>query len=457
MLETDTIAAISTAAGKAGIAIIRMSGPDSYRIADEVFTGKQRPSDLHANAFAHGTIGNGVLDSSPIDEVILLAYRAPHSYTREDIVEIQGHGGQACAARILETLAQHGARPAEPGEFTRRAFLNGRIDLLQAEAVADLISARSDRAAAAAMEQLRGSLSVSCNAIYDDLLTVAADLEASFDFAEDELPETAMSQLLERTRSCASGLEALLEGWEEGRLLREGALVVISGRPNVGKSTLMNVLLGVDRAIVTDVPGTTRDTIEESLVLAGIPIRLVDTAGLRESLCEVEREGVRRALVATEEADIRVHVLDISLDLQEEDLVYLRTLDKDHTVLVLNKCDLDPRLRTEALPPDLTCVRTSLLGNPNLEQLRRALSSKLCAHEGRPPHAVISERHRSIVHSALNEMNGALVHLEDGTGEDPVLAAQSLRQVLDLLGRITGREYSQELLDSIFSRFCIGK
>jgi tRNA modification GTPase len=457
MLETDTIAAISTAPGQAGIAIIRMSGPDSFRIADAVFDGRRKPSALPGSAFAHGSIRNGSAESAAVDEVILLGYRAPRSYTREDVVEIQGHGGQTCAARILAQLVSRGARPAEPGEFTKRAFLNGRIDLLQAEAVADLISARSDRAAVAAMDQLSGALSTACNVIYDDIVTAAADLEASFDFVEDELPETAMSQLLSLVSGCAERLQGLLEGWEAGRLVREGALVVITGRPNAGKSTLMNTLLGMDRAIVAAVPGTTRDTIEESIAIEGIAVRLMDTAGLRETDCEVEQEGVRRAMAATETADIRLHVVDISVELHAEGADYIQRLNRQNTILVLNKCDLTPKLDTELIPIGLTCLRTSLTGSAELGELKKAMIGKLISTESRPPGAVISERHRALVQSSLNELNGALEHLRDRPGEDPVLAAQGLRQALEFLGRITGREYSQELLDSIFSRFCIGK
>ena len=455
MHETDTIAAISTAPGQAGIAIIRLSGPDSFHIADAVFEGRRRPSELAPNSFAHGSIRNGDEDAAAVDEVVLLAYRAPHSYTREDVVEIQGHGGRAAAGRILQQLLAHGARPAEPGEFTRRAFLSGRIDLLQAEAVADLIGAKSERAASAAMDQLSGSLSLSCNSIYDRLVVVAADLEASFDFAEEELPETVIPRLAEELGDCRVALESLLTGWQEGRLLREGALVVITGKPNVGKSTLMNRLLGSERAIVASAPGTTRDTIEEGFVLGDIPLRLVDTAGLRETDCEIEREGVRRAVEKTDEADLRLHVLDISQELMSAESAMLDELPADRTILVLNKCDLPQALAEDSLPHGLPRVRTSLAQDAELSELLDSIKTQMQDIEERPPHAVISSRHKAIVQSALNEMNRSLGHLADD--EDPVLAAQALRQSLELLGRITGREYSQELLDSIFSRFCIGK
>ncbi len=275
----DTIAAISTAAGEGGISVIRISGPDTYRIADDIFAGSgPPPSRREPFTFAYGHVTD--VGGRMIDEVLMLFMRAPRSYTREDMVEIHGHGGGIQSRQLLRRVLEAGARSAEPGEFTRRAFLHGRIDLTQAEAVLDLIRARSDRAAGAAIDQLGGFITKRVTNIYDNAMSVAGDLEATMDFPEDELPEAVMADIRQRLDGVDRDMAELLSTWGEGRVLREGVLAVIAGKPNVGKSTLLNALLGSERAIVSDVPGTTRDHIEEVWILDGIPIRLVDTAGL---------------------------------------------------------------------------------------------------------------------------------------------------------------------------------
>ena len=286
-----------------------------------------------------------------LDEVLLLIMRSPQSYTAEDVIELQGHGGNVAAKRILRRALDAGARMAEPGEFTKRAFINGRIDLLQAEAVLDLVHAGSDRAAAAAIEQLEGKLSCSFNEIYDSLVSVAADLEATLDFPDDELPESTMPELSRRLNdSRILRIGNLISTWDEGHILREGALVVISGKPNVGKSTMMNTLLGRDRAIVSQIPGTTRDTIEERYVLDGIPLRLVDTAGLRETQCEIEQEGVRRARAQLQKADLHLYLVDASTPLDDDDRDHLAALKSEKCVVVLNKSDLGRVVLPDQIP-----------------------------------------------------------------------------------------------------------
>ena len=286
---------------------------------------------------------------SAIDEVIILIMRAPRSYTGEDVVEIQGHGGHVVARRILRRVLDGGARLAEPGEFTQRAFLNGRMDLLQAEAVLDLVRAKSDRAAVAALEQLEGSLSSRFNQVYDQLLAAATDVEASLDFPDDELPQTDTQEIIAHLRTAREEMAQLMTGWDEGHILRDGATVVISGKPNVGKSTLMNTLLGRDRSIVSPIPGTTRDTIEEGLILDGFPVRMVDTAGLRETDCVVEKEGVRRTVMQMERADLHLHMLDASRPMDEQDRAQVESLDADRCIIVLNKVDLGTKARGEDL------------------------------------------------------------------------------------------------------------
>jgi len=456
---TDTIAAISTAAGKAGIAIVRLSGPDSLPIADRLCRCPRPPlSQRPANSFVLTHVHvreNPAGEERDMDEVIVMIYRAPHSYTREDVVEIQGHGGRISAKRILRAVLSEGARLAEPGEFTRRAFLNGRIDLLQAEAVADLVAARSERAASAALEQLDGNLSHLFTNSYNILLAAAGELEATLDFVEEDVAALSLPSITRRLKEVRVLLETALSTWEEGHLLREGALVVICGRPNVGKSTLLNRLLGKDRAIVAETPGTTRDTLEEQFVLGGIPVRLVDTAGLRDSECGVEREGVRRTQVWMERAHIIIYMVDASVDLLDEDRDAVAATPPERCLVLLNKIDLGIRLAPDAFPgrPVVSC---SLLDGVSLEDILPRLRDIL-GLEDTAPHATISERHRSIVHSALNELNDTSRLLAEEREDLHVPAAGSLREALEILGTITGRSYTTELLDNIFSRFCIGK
>ena len=457
LTSDDTIAAIATASGEAGIAIIRISGPDAHAIADAIFSGDKRPSDMAGNTFTFGRIHGPQAAGNIIDEAILLVYRAPRSFTREHVVEIQSHGGRLCAQRILHAALTCGARLADPGEFTRRAFLNGRIDLLQAEAVADLIRAQSDRAASAAVEQLSGRLSSTFNDLYDDLIALAADIEATLDFAEEELPETTMPEIERRTQLILDALSRLLATWEEGHLLREGALVVISGQPNVGKSTLMNALLGKNRAIVTEIAGTTRDTIEEQLVLGGIPLRLVDTAGIRNIDCVVEQEGIRRACASMESADINIHMLDASIPLAQQDTRLVSKLDPRRSIILLNKTDLGQVFPPQDLPAGYDICHAALLKGDGAERLRQSLLAKLHIQSGAPPQAVISERHRTLAEAALENVHAAKALIDDGGGDAPLLASQALREALETLGTITGRTYSDELLDAVFSRFCIGK
>ena len=456
--QGDTIAAIATAVGEAGIAIVRLSGQTSLAIADRVFRGSgAAPSERPGAAFIYGHVQSpATAGGEDLDEVILLIYRAPHSYTREDVVEIQGHGGRACAARILRAVLDAGARPAEPGEFTRRAFLNGRIDLLQAEAVADLIRARSNRAASAAMEQLEGGLSSAITSIYDELVDVAGGIEAALDFPEEELPESVSGESGEKLGRAVSRMRDLLATWEEGHLLRDGALIVISGKPNVGKSTLLNRLLGMDRAIVTDIAGTTRDTIEEQLVLDGIPLRLVDTAGLRDVECVVEREGVRRAQSSIRDADINIHVIDCSVPLDGEAVESLRSLTPGKSIIILNKTDLGVTVTPDDIP-SITAIPCNLLEGDDVGAIKAALVEQIGSRHFGPPHAVISERHRQSVQNVLNLSTEALSLHESSRGDAAPLMASAIRAALDELGTITGRVYTNELLNNIFSRFCIGK
>ena len=454
-MKNDTIASIATPPGEGGIAIIRVAGPQALKIADAVFRCRSpKPSKRPANSFVYGHVVNPQGDD--IDEAILLIYRAPHSYTREDTVEIQGHGGSVCAGRILQTVLDAGARQAQPGEFTRRAFLSGRIDLLQAEAVMDLIKSRSERAASVALEQLEGSLSDSISDTYDDLLDIAANLEATLDFDEDDLPDTTFIKLHEQLKSPHNSLLQLLDNWNEGHLLREGATVVLAGKPNAGKSTLMNALLGKPRAIVTHLAGTTRDTIEEQIILQGIPIRLTDTAGIRETDCNIEQESIRRAKEKVKISDLIIWVIDGSDELSRRELDDVNTLDHRKLIVVINKSDLGLKVSQDQFD-GLDTVICGMNNPEGISNLRKVIVDKLNISPATQHHAVISERHRRIISEVVSQLDEVAAILEQADQSRIILAAGSLRSALEQLGEITGRNYHDGLLDTIFGKFCIGK
>jgi tRNA modification GTPase len=478
---SDTIAAIATAPGPSGIGVVRVSGPESLAVADLLFMSSgsgaaRRPSACPGGTFMHGYVKRiedavepAGRDEAPADEVVLLIYRAPHSYTREDAIEIQTHGGRLPARRVLRQVLTCGASPAEPGEFTRRAFLNGRIDLTQAEAVMDLINAESDRAASSAIRQIRGDISNSIIKIYDDMTSSLAYIEATLDFPDDEVPQSVLTIARQCIAQAVADTERLLGTWYEGRVLREGTHVVIAGRPNVGKSTLLNAILKAERAIVSDVPGTTRDTIEETVIVSGFPVHLVDTAGLRDAECQVERHGVRRSQEMIRGADVVLYVLDSSAPLAEEDRRMIDDLrmaqsqrskepeDRSTKILlVLNKVDRGRELG----PGDfagIECVECSLLEPTGVAPVTGALEAILGSVAEGPPHAVISERHYRTLSVAADHLRAAAAVMETGSDEAPALAAVHLRSGLDQLGRLLGKDYTSDLLDEVFSRFCIGK
>ncbi|MBP5228337.1 MAG: tRNA uridine-5-carboxymethylaminomethyl(34) synthesis GTPase MnmE [Kiritimatiellae bacterium] len=452
------IAAVATPPGLGGICIVRISGEGALAIGDKLIPDRiPRVSERPANTFFHAPVLHPVTREK-IDDALFLIFRAPRSYTGEETLEIQGHGGGCVSRRLLEAVLDAGARLARPGEFSQRAFLNGRMDLTQAEAVCDLIHARSERAARQARLQLDGLLGRQIDAVYDRLLTVSADVEHLLDFDEGELPDTFLEDAARRLDGPLETVRALIRTRHEGQLIRDGALVVISGRPNAGKSSLMNALLRQNRAIVHARPGTTRDVIEESCVLEGIPLRLVDTAGLRETEDEIEREGILRARAWMEQADLNLHLVDRSDSHSLETLPALP--DPAKTILVLTKCDLPARL-PEPLPlperPAATVTISTLTGE-NLSTLQTAIRDLLGLDPGpeETVHATVSLRHAEELQTVLGEGLAGKAELARGP-EGMVLAALHLKNACEALGRITGRVYSDDLLDRIFSRFCVGK
>lgn len=435
----DTIAAVSTPPGEGAVALIRISGPDARAILGRIFHPKI-PAPRRAS---HGRIiENGAI----VDHVLVTVFQAPASYTGEDMVEIGCHGGILLAAHILEIVLRSGARAAGPGEFTQRAFLNGKLDLTQAEAVMDLISAKTPLAMRAAAEQLQGRLGEEVAAIRADILETVAHLEAWIDFPEEGIDPATGNILQEKISSCTSRIERLLSTAEGGRVLREGVKVAIVGRPNVGKSSLLNQLLGMERAIVSPVPGTTRDTIEESACLQGILFRLTDTAGLRETGDPVEREGVGRALRIIEQADLVLHILDASTAFNEPEL-------RKREILVANKCDLLPA--DAEFPANV--VRVSAKSGEGFPELVEAMIRETCGQHlsSGQSLAAVNARHKTLLESAAASLRAAAVLV--GAAEPPELPAIELRSALDCVGQIIGTADTEEILSEIFGRFCIGK
>ena len=435
----DTIAAVSTPPGEGAVALIRISGPDAAAILGRIF----HPKIPLPRRAIHGQI---VEDGAVVDQVLVTLFQNPASYTGEDMVEIGCHGGIMLAAHILEIVLRNGARAAEPGEFTQRAFLNGKLDLTQAEAVMDLISAKTPLAMRAAAEQLQGRLGDEISGIRADILETVAHLEAWIDFPEEGIDPATGTLLLENISSCISRIERLLSTAESGRVLREGVRVAIVGRPNVGKSSLLNRLLGMERAIVSPVPGTTRDTIEESACLRGILFRLTDTAGLRETGDPVEREGVDRALRIIEQADLVLHILDASAEFNEPEL-------REREILVANKCDLLP---PGAQLPD-NIVRVSAKSGDGLPELVATMIRETCGRHltSGQSLAAVNARHKTLLESAAGSLRIAAALVR--AAEPPELPAIELRAALESVGQIIGTADTEEILGEIFGRFCIGK
>lgn len=454
----DTIAAVATGLTEAGIGIVRISGPLAVMVGAKVFRPR-RGSGLAARR-THTVTYGWVVDQTGemVDEALALVMRGPHSFTGEDVVEIHSHGGQVALRRVLEVVQQAGARLAEPGEFSRRAFLNGRMDLAQAESVIDVIRAKTDRAMAAAVQQLRGELSSGVTAIRDRLLETIAHLEADIDFPELELEVQTQGEVETGCRWSLEQVTGLLQGAGRGRILREGLRVVLVGRPNVGKSRLLNRLVRENRAIVTAIPGTTRDVIEEWLNLRGVPVLLADTAGIRETEDLVERLGVERSVQALRRADLALLVIDAATGLCAEDRELLGQIPAEVPKLaVVNKIDLVEGVAEEAMVRalggiDLVAVSAETgAGVEVLEERIAAHGGALDLTEG----LAVNARQSEALRRAESHLRSALGALEAGIGSD--LVSIDVRAAWAALGEITGETVAEDLLDQIFSRFCIGK
>jgi tRNA modification GTPase len=457
--ESDTIAAISTPVGQGGIGIVRISGSRSLEIADRIFRPQKAgpPSAARTGSLMYGHVIDPS-DNTGVDEVLMSVMRSPHSYTREDVVEINCHGGAISVKRILETVLAEGARLADPGEFTKRAFLNGRINLAQAEAVFDVITAKTEEGMKLALEQLQGGLSEKLNNIMEGLIDIGASAEAYIDFPEDDIETKTSLQIRERLAEIRKEIDGLSATFQEARFFRDGLAVAIVGRPNVGKSSLLNILLKKDRAIVTELPGTTRDLIEDYLNINGLPIRIMDTAGIRNSGELVEKEGIRRSLEAIDKADFIIALVDGSTPLEEDDLKLMELIRGKSAVIVINKSDLPAKISLGSISEKgREYLYVSALTGEGIEELKSAIfhSNLRDWAEEREGVVVTNIRHRTALDKASSALGSALGLLLENRPLE--LFSIELRDALDSLGEIKGTVTTEDILDRIFSSFCIGK
>ena len=465
-LPDDTICAIATPAGVGSIGVVRVSGSLSLPIVSQVFRGTKP-----LNAFESHTVHHGeIFDPSTnhlIDEALVLVMKGPSSYTGEDVVEIQSHGNPTLLQGILSVLISCGARLASPGEFTRRAFLAGKMDLAQAEAVMELINAQSHSAQTMALNQLRGKLSEKIDTVKEAVLSLLSQIEASIDFTEQGIDLCSQEEIVARIDKPYQFICDLLVRYEEGKQIREGTTIVIIGRPNVGKSSILNKLLGEDRAIVTPIPGTTRDTLEEGLNLQGHLVKIVDTAGIRDATDAIEQEGVRRGSAALKKADIALFILDASESIHKEDIALGDTISGKKKMIVLNKIDLPLGMDIEAIHkkfPKDPIVSLSAITGEGFDDLKNQIVAliKQDDHGGPPlrydakePPMVALLRHKNALERAEHGMKRALQSAKENAPVE--FLAADLREALDALGEIVGETTTDEMLDQIFNQFCIGK
>jgi len=458
-METDTITAISTPIGEGAIAIVRLSGPEAISMTTEIFKGKDlKQVDSH-------TIHYGkIIDPQTkevAEEVMVSVMRAPKTFTREDVVEINCHGGMVAVNRVLEIILSKGARLAEPGEFTKRAFLNGRIDLSQAEAVMDLIRAKTDKAMNMALKQMDGRLSGLIQRLRQDLLETVAHVEVNIDYPEyDDVEEMSHTMMEKKTKEVHKEIEALLEVAKQGKILRDGLATAIIGRPNVGKSSLMNTLVQENKAIVTEIPGTTRDIIEEYVNVRGVPLRLVDTAGIRETEDIVEKIGVERSRKVLKESDLILFVLNYNDELTDEDVKLFEAIRGLEFIVIINKTDLDQRLdmdRVKQLAGDRPVLATSLLKEEGIDTLEQAIANTFFAGDidtGDMTY-VSNIRHIQLLKQAKQALEDAMQGIELGLPLDIVQI--DVTRTWEFLGEIIGDTASDSLIDQLFSQFCLGK
>lgn len=459
MFIDDTIAAIATAPGEGGIGIIRISGEKSLKVAEEIFRSMstKKIQDYKPRNLIYGNIVDG---ETVIDEVLLAFMKGPNSYTAEDVIEINCHGGFISVKKILELILSKDIRLAEAGEFTKRAFLNGRIDLSQAEAIVDVIKAKTDMAHKVAQSHLEGSLATKIKELRMNVTQVLAHLEVSIDFAEEDVEEITYKTLKEEAYKLKEEITNLYETAESGKILRDGLKTVIVGKPNVGKSSLLNAILGENRAIVTDIAGTTRDVIEEFVNIKGIPLKIVDTAGIRETEDVVERIGVEKSKESFATADLVIMMLDSSKELEKEDLEILESIKDKKTIVLLNKIDLETKIEIKKIEEYVDgddIIEISALQNKGIEKLHSKIEAMV--YKGSVKNEsnlmITNTRHKDALYKAKDSINDAIGAIEQEMPYDFIEV--DFKNIWDYLGYINGDTVKEDLLDTIFANFCIGK
>ena len=453
----STIAAISTAPGIGGIGIIRMSGENCFDVLDKIFKQKnsQKIEDIKGYSIKYGTIVN---NDEIIDEVLVSYFKAPKSYTAENMCEINSHGGTVIMNKILDLCIRNGAELAEPGEFTKRAFLNGRMDLSQAEAVIDIINAKTDKEAKISLEQLEGNLSEKITQIRKTIISVMADIEATIDYPEYDLEEVTNAKISKILDEVDIILDSLEKSFYNGKILREGISTAIIGRPNAGKSSLLNLILNEERAIVTDIEGTTRDTIEEYISIEGVPLKIIDTAGIRNASDEVERIGVQKAIEIAKKSDVVIAIFDVSRPLNKEDKDILELLKDKNSIILLNKIDLDRKVSLEDIKSiNKPIVEISTKTREGLEDLYSEISKlfklKEIANDGET--IVSNVRHKNIIINSRKNLGKARETIKNNMPID--IISGHLKEIIEELGKITGETVTEDVIAEIFSKFCLGK
>ena len=457
----ETIAAISTATGSGGIGIIRMSGDKCFEILKKIFISSQELilEDIKGYTIKYGYIIN-TETKEKIDEVLVSFFKNPKSYTRENMCEINSHGGIVVGRKILEECLKNGAELAEPGEFTKRAFLNGRIDLSQAESVIELINAKSDREAHESLNQLQGELSKKINIIKNKMLDIMADIEASIDYPEYDIEELTEEKTIRVLSEIKEELIKLEESFHTGKLIREGIKTAIIGQPNAGKSSLLNAILKEERAIVSEYAGTTRDTIEEFITIKDIPLKIIDTAGIRDTNNAIEKIGVEKALKIAENADLVIAIIDNSKDLDNEDIKILNIIEDKNAIIVLNKIDKDDKKaenRREIVKTNKPIIKISAVTKEGIEDLYNEIVKMFNINkiEATNDTVITNVRHKNQIDKAVKSINEAINVAKEKQTED--ILAIYIKQTLEDLGEITGDNVSEDIINEIFSKFCLGK
>ena len=451
----STIVAISTAPGIGGIGIIRMSGEKSFEILEKIFVTNDKPIAGYTMKYGKIVDDKNVI----IDEVLVSYFIAPNSYTRENVCEINSHGGMVVMKKILELCLKNGAVLAEPGEFTKRAFLNGRIDLSQAEAVIDIINSKTDKEAKASINQLEGNLSLEIKEIRKDLISMMADIEASIDYPEYDVEEVTTKKVKEVLLKQKDRLNKLEKSFDNGKILKDGIRTAIIGRPNAGKSSLLNILLNEERAIVTSVEGTTRDTIEEYISINGIPLKVIDTAGIREASDEVEKIGVEKAKKIAKESDLIIGIFDISRKMNKEDYEILDILKEKNSIIVLNKIDLEEQKidMDEIKKVNKPIIEISTKTREGIDNLYKEIEKIIEVKEISSDNEVIvtNTRHKSLITKAIMSLDKSLETIENKMPIDIIVVY--VKDILENLGEITGETVTEDIIQEIFSKFCLGK